>query len=128
MSTEQERTPAWVMPIAESGIVAETLGARYRSAYAAARFLRALGSIIRWVAIVLAIVFLIGGFASLGESGSDEAFTTILFAAILTGFCGFCTGVLVSASSHLIKATADTAINTSPLLKAETKERLLTAD
>ena len=113
------------MPIAESGIVAETLGARYRSAYAAARFLRALGSIIRWVAIVLAIVFLIGGFASLGESGSDEAFTTILFAAILTGFC---TGVLVSASSHLIKATADTAINTSPLLKAETKERLLTAD
>ena len=112
----------------ESSIATETLSARYRSAYAAARFLRALGSIIRWVAIILAILFLIGGFASLGGSGSDEAFTAVLFAAILTGFCGFCTGVLVSALSHPIKASADVAINTSPLLSVETKERLVTAD
>jgi len=115
-------------PIVESSVTAETLGARYRGAYAAARFVRALGGWIRGIAIVLAVLFLIGGFASLGDQGSDEAFTTILFAAILTGFCGFCTGVLVSASSHLIKASADTAINTSPLLKAETKEGLLTSD
>lgn len=114
--------------IVESSVTAETLGTRYRGAYAAAKFVRALGGWIRGTAIVLAVLLLIGGFASLGNQGSDVAFTTVLFAAILTGFCGFCTGVLVSASSHLIKASADTAINTSPLLNAETKERLLTAD
>jgi hypothetical protein len=115
-------------PIVESSVTAETLGARYRGAYAAAKFLRALGSIIRWVAVILSILFLVGGFASLGESGSDEAFTAVLFAAILTGFCGFCMGVFVSALSHPIKASADTAINTSPLLSTETKERLLNSD
>jgi hypothetical protein len=110
----------------ESSIAAEVLGARYRGAYAAAKAIRLLGVLIRVAAIVLAVLFLIGGFASLGDHGSDEAFTTVLFAGIFTGFCGFCTGVLVSALSHPIKTSADTAINTSPLLSAETKERLLT--
>jgi len=101
----------------ESSIAAEVLSARYRRAYAAAKSARTLGIVIRVAAIILGILFLIGGSASLVEqNGSDAAFTTVLFAALLTGFCGFCTGVLVSALSHPIKASADTAINTSPLL------------
>ncbi len=113
---------------AESSIAAEVLSARYRRAYAAAKAARTLGLIIRWVAVALAILLLFGGFAGVGVYGPDWAVIAVLFSSILTGFCGFCTGVLVSALSHPIKASADTAINTSPLLSAETKERLLTAD
>ena len=112
----------------ESSIATEVLSARYRRAYAAAKMARILGLIIRWVAVALAILLLFGGFAGVGVYGPDWAIIAVLFSSILTGFCGFCMGVLVSALSHPIKASADTAINTSPLLSAETKERILTAD
>lgn len=87
--------------IDESSVTAETLGTRYRRAHAAAKSIRTLGTVIKVAAIVLAVLLLVGGFASLGEHGSDAAFTTVLFAAVLTGFCGFVAGVLVSALSHL---------------------------
>jgi hypothetical protein len=93
--------------IVESSATVEMLSTRYRSAYSAAKAIRALGMLIRVAAIVLAVLML---------------------AAIITGFCGFCTGLLVSALSHQIKSSADTAINTSPLLSVETKDRLLAAD
>ena len=114
--------------IVESSVTVEMLSTRYRSAYSAAKAIRALGMLIRVAAIVLAVLMLFGGFASLGEHGSDEGFITVIFAAIITGFCGFCMGLLVSALSHQIKSSADTAINTSPLLSVETKDRLLAAD
>ncbi len=100
------------------------LSARYTDAYLVARTLDGLGQAIKVVGIILAALIAFAGFAAASKLGGGLGFAAFLL-GVVTGVPLFVLGVLVSAQGQILKATIDTAVNSSPLLSHDEIRQLL---
>jgi hypothetical protein len=129
--------------VASSGLHSRSpFVARYLDLYRTARLLVGLGTTVKGIGIVAAIViflfWLIVGFVALSQSPASSPFgpspatesaaqTVTFFVCIvigaifgaLVGGLFFLLGVLISAQGQLLKAHADSAVHTSPFLSDE---------
>lgn len=107
-----------------------SLTKRYKDAYLVARATNGFGGMIKAIGIVIAILLVIGGFILLllneGRLGVGMALglAAIIF-GIIAGIWFYIVGVLVSAQGQILKASLDTAVNTSPVLAPEHKARIM---
>jgi hypothetical protein len=104
-----------------------SLISRYDDAYLVAHTVDAAGRTVKVVGLVVAALIALGGFAVVSKL--DVAFG-FGFAGLLVGALAalpfYALGVLVSAQAQILKATLDTAVNTSPLLSRDEIRQILT--
>jgi len=89
---------------------------RYDDAYLTARTLNGAGQIVKVVGFVLAGLIALSGFAVAGKGGGTGFVFSGLLLGALIGLLCYAFGVLVASQGQILKATLDTAINSSPLL------------
>jgi len=99
---------------------------RYANSYLVARTITAFGAIVKFIA------FIIGGGIILVSviTGGQSAQYLIggILAAAIVGIPIYVLGVLVSAQGQILKATLDTAVNTSPLLTKDEMRQIMSLD
>ncbi len=93
---------------------------RYSNAYLIARAIVGFGSAIKIVGVVLGVLIFL---ASLLASG-QYFLVGLLFGAVI-GTLFFLLGIFVSAQGEILKATLDTAVNTSPFLTNDHRARIM---
>jgi hypothetical protein len=93
---------------------------RYKDAYLTANSITSFGATIKIIALVIAGFIVLIGFTNQNALG----LYSILFAV---GICIpiYILGILVSAQGQILKATLDTAVNTSQFLKKEEMRRIM---
>lgn len=93
---------------------------RYRDAYLVAKATGAIGLVIKNLGLALGALIVIVALAIAASDGAQFALIGI-FAGIAVAIPVYILGILVSAQAQILKATLDTAVNTSPLLSNEDK-------
>lgn len=102
---------------------------RYSDAYAVAGVVVGFGDIIKIVGVVAGVVIFIAIF--IGSLGADFRSSSIggliggLVLGSATGFLFYLLGVIVAALGQILRATLDTAVNTSPFLSDDQKEAMI---
>lgn len=129
------RTGAWAQSLYLSGPVSTASTAqmsierRYSSAYAVSRAVLAFGTVVKIAAGVTAGVAILLGLAAGAVSGGDSLTVVagLAFAAfgVAAGVTTFILGILVSAQAQILRATLDTAVNSSPLLDPDEVRRIM---
>jgi hypothetical protein len=108
--------------------VTTTLEARYLDAYRVAGAINGIGTAIKAISIVLALIVGVGSLASLtssdGFSGGASGVSGLV-AAVVIGLSGFVLGVLVSAQGQILLATLDNTVCNSPFLTTPEKADIL---
>jgi len=97
---------------------------RYDDAYLVARTANGAGQIIKVGGLAVAAVVAIGGFALGSKVGPAFGFVAVLL-GVLVALPFYAMGVLVSAQGQILRATLDTAVNSSPLLTQDEVRRIL---
>ena len=97
---------------------------RYDDAYRVARTVDGAGQVIKVVGFAAAAVVAIGGFVLASKIGAALGLGAIALGGLIA-LPFYALGVLVSAQGQILKATLDTAVNTSPLLTHEEVHRIL---
>ncbi len=97
---------------------------RYDEAYLVARTFNGAGQVIKVVGFAAAAVVAIGGFILASKVGSALGLGAIVL-GVLVALPFYALGILVSAQGQILKATLDTAVNTSPLLTQDEVRRIL---
>lgn len=97
---------------------------RYQDAYRVAAAIITTGSIIKVIGAVLGLGL---GFVAFAQVEKGFKLGTILWfaGAVITWLGFYLWGVMVSAQGQLIRATLDSAVNTSPFLEREDKARAM---
>lgn len=104
---------------------------RYRDAYSLARVTTDFGSAIKILGIIIAVVIVIFGVVgseSAGRTARDVSGAMILASLLVGAIVGlsfYFVGVLVSAQGQILKATLDSAVNTSPFLSSENRAKIM---
>ena len=114
---------------------------RYTDAYLIANVIISIGSLIKTVGIVFAVLifltsFGLGAYATGNNGGSNgnqnglaTGFLLILFGgaifACIVGFIYYVIGVIVSANGQVLKATLDNTVGNSPFLTSNLKARIM---
>ncbi|HKE32517.1 MAG TPA: hypothetical protein VKD65_12390 [Candidatus Angelobacter sp.] len=106
---------------------------RYRDGYRAANFTTGIGTAIKILGAVLGVVVAaLGILASLEIIGSSRVDSVFAFISVLSGIFTFGTffiaGVIVSALGHQLKASLDSAVNSSPFLDVPAKARAMSLE
>ncbi len=101
---------------------------RYTQGYRAAGWLVGLGSLLRAVGWILAVVWgLVAAVALASQGGMFGSNKTIGIAAVVCGLACWSTfyiwGTIVSANGQMLQASLDSAVNTSPFMTAAEKAR-----
>lgn len=102
---------------------------RYTDAYRVADAIVGIGSVLKWIGGIgagILIVFAIANTASKTTPQIVQPEVGIGVAVFLGGLWWavfFVSGVLVSAQGQILRATLDTAVNTTPLSTSEPKDR-----
>lgn len=91
--------------------IAEALTRRYTDAYIAARWLIGIGGIVKFVAVVVSILFVVFGFVIANALGTAGLIVGALGLAI--GIPIFVLGIQIAGQGQTHLATLDTAVNTS---------------
>jgi hypothetical protein len=104
----------------------QKLMSRYADSYLVARTITAFGAIVKFIA------FIIGGGIILvsiiiGSQSTPYILGGILL-AVIVGFPVYVLGVLVAAQGQILKATLDTAVNSSPLLTKDEMRQIMSLD
>src|SRR6185437_123850 len=106
-----------------------SLTKRYRDSYRVAGFIAGVGEFFKIGGIILAALIGIGTLTLVGQTRGDHQQIAILMMGIVTaGFVGgvlFLLGVLVAAQGQLLKASLDTAVNTSPFLTNQDRAKMM---
>jgi uncharacterized OB-fold protein len=102
---------------------------RYRDAYLAARVIVSFGRIIKVSGAAIGILLVIIGFMFIGEGRAVDAtfamgFVSIVF-GVIAGALFYIVGVLVSAQGQILKASLDSAVNSSPFLTNEHRAKIM---
>jgi len=102
---------------------------RYKDAYRVGGFIVGAGEFFKTVGIVLAVLIGVGALIVAGKTQDGQQQTAILLSgSVVAGFAGgmlFLFGILVAAQGQLLKATLDTAVNTSPFLTNDDRARMM---
>lgn len=97
---------------------------RYKDAYRIARTVTGFGETVKVLAVVLGVVVAAIGFAA----GSDDFKVGGIALGVVIGLPIFILGILVSAQGQILKATLDSAVNSSPLLTKDEIRQILSLD
>jgi hypothetical protein len=101
----------------------QSLSKRYSNAYRVSGFFTFAGGFTQVAGFIVAILLLAGGFAAYN---SNQAIAIAAAgAAIPLGVGSFVTGMLISAQGQMLRASIDTAINTSPFLTVEQRAQIM---
>jgi len=111
--------PSSAQPPVSSG----SLTRRYRDAYLTARSITAVGATVKVLAFVVGGLVALVGLAA-GSQSTQFAIGGIILGVILA-FPFYVLGVLVSAQGQILKATLDTAVNSSPLLTKDEMRQMM---
>lgn len=103
---------------------------RYTDAYRSAKLMVLAGNTVKIIGAVLAFLSLVGGGSLSGGRGPYQEIVAIggiaaivlglLFAALI-----FIIGILISGQGQTLKATLDSAVNSSPFLTNEQRARIM---
>lgn len=99
---------------------------RYRDAYVVGRTINGVGGVIKAIGIAAGLIIVLGSLGAASKGGSG-----VLFAIIgITGGGVIATalyilGTLASAQGQILKATLDTAVNSSPFLSDQDRARIM---
>ncbi|MDC0275073.1 hypothetical protein OAK76_02490 [Akkermansiaceae bacterium] len=88
---------------------------RYKDAYVTAEAIDGIGSAIKVLGIVVGVIIVLVGMV-LASQGGAFLFLASLVSGAVTAIPIYVLGILVSAQGQVLKATLDTAVNTSPFL------------
>lgn len=129
---KRERPPRaqTVASARDSVILGTPLGKRYGDAYTVARTIIALGSTVKIIAYVIGGMLALSGVGIwLSGSSTVAGVGQGAFAlGLIVGVMIFILGVLVTAVGQILRATLDTAVNTSPLLEKNDVAKIMSVD
>ena len=101
---------------------------RYRDGYLVARATTGLGALMKGIGGVLALLIGLGTLVAAGQAPSYSQFFVVLvgvFWAAVVGILFYLLGVLIAAQGQILKATLDSAVNSSPFLGGEEKAKVM---
>jgi hypothetical protein len=102
---------------------------RYKDAYTVARVTNAFGGVIKATGIIIGGLLALIGFMVASSSGPRDPVSILGIAGIVVGIIAgalfFIIGVLVSAQGQILKASLDSAVNTSPFLMKEHRAQIM---
>ena len=99
---------------------------RYTDAYLVARTITAVGATVKVIAFVIAGGIALIGFIA-GSQSTQYAIGGIILGAIVATPI-YVLGILVAAQGQILKATLDTAVNSSPLLTKDEMRQIMSLD
>ena len=99
---------------------------RYTDAYLVARTITGVGATVKVIAFVIAGGIALIGFVAGSQSAQYAIGGIILGAIIATPI--YVLGILVAAQGQILKATLDTAVNSSPLLTKDEMRQIMSLD
>jgi hypothetical protein len=114
--------------IAGSSQISELMK-RYKDGYLVARATNGFGRVIKAVGTIIGVLIALIGLMAQGEGARDATsriigLVTIVF-GIFAGTLLYIIGVLVSAQGQILKASLDSAVNSSPFLTNEYKAEIM---
>ena len=95
------------------------LTVRYRDAYAVASTIMGFGGVVKAIGVLLAGIVVLASLATSNDLGGGRAVLGGLLLGAWIGGIIYLLGILTSAQGQILRATLDTAVNTSPLLDHE---------
>src|SRR5262249_33718648 len=102
---------------------------RYKDAYIVARVTNTFGAVIKATGIIIGGMLALIGFLVASSSGPRDPLSISGIAGIVVGIIAgamfFIIGVLVSAQGQILKASLDSAVNTSPFLLKEHRAEIM---
>lgn len=101
------------------------LKSRYTDAYLVAQTVNGTGQTVKFVGFLFAALITLVGLVAASRMGAAAGFAG-LFLGILVALPFYALGVLVSAQGQILKATLDTAVNTSPVFSQDEIRHILT--
>ena len=113
-------TPSTASPNGQS---VQTLIVRYKDAYTIARAINGLGRLLEFTGVAVALI----GAAIWYQlvSSNPRALPILFLAAAVVVLVFYVLGHLMRAYAQLLKATLDSAVNTSPLLDNEQRAKMM---
>lgn len=106
-----------------------SLTKRYIDAYLVARAVTGFGSMIKVMGIVIAILLVLIGFVVASQSGPRDPISYLgimgIVVGVISGALFYIIGVLVSAQGQILKASLDSAVNSSPFLTNEHRAKIM---
>ena len=119
MSPEEEKEITRIKKVAK----------RYFDAYRVAKTIDGFGSIIKAIGIIFALLLVLIGVFAYSQSRGESVVVAVSILSIILGISigglFFVVGVLVSAQGQVLKASLDTAVNTSPFLLSDEKATVM---
>jgi heme/copper-type cytochrome/quinol oxidase subunit 4 len=114
---------------AKSSSEVASLMKRYTDAYLVARATNGFGILIKVIGIVIGILLALIGFMVASQSGPRDPMSILgiigIAFGVFTGALFYIIGVLVSAQGQILKASLDSAVNTSPFLTNEDRAKVM---
>jgi hypothetical protein len=110
------------------GAEVKALMSRYWDAYITARVTDGFGDIIKVIGVVLAVLIALVTVLVAGQIGGGASFVSMLIGLLFAAFVGlqfYLLGVLVSAQGQILKASLDSAVNSSPFLNNEHRAKIM---
>ena len=102
---------------------------RYKDAYTVASATNAFGGVIKVTGIIIGGLLALIGLKVAGSGGPRDPMSVLgiawIVAGIISGALFFLIGVLVSAQGQILKASLDSAVNTSPFLMKEHRAEIM---
>ena len=107
----------------------QVMMARYKDAYLQARAINGIGGTFKGIGIFLAFLLIIVGLivTSKGRQG-DAVFAVgvvLIGTGVIAGIFLYLIGIVVSAQGQILKATLDSAVNSSPFLTNENRAKIM---
>ena len=104
---------------------------RYSDAYAVARTVVGLANTVKILGAVIGVLVALTGLIAAGQAGSGigaaAAFSGMVSGASI-GLSMYALGVLLAAVGQILRATLDTAVNTSPMLTQDEVRAIVSAN
>lgn len=106
---------------------ARSLEQRYHDGYRVASGIVLMGTVVKFLSLTIGAIIIIIAAVDANSGailGNFEVWGGII-AGVVVALSGFAIGVLISAQGHIMQSMIDTAVNTSPLIDAAEKARLI---
>ena len=106
-----------------------TLIKRYQDAYVVARVTNGFGRMIKAIGIIIGGLLAVGGFMIASNGGPGDPMSVLgivgVVGGVIVGALFYVIGVLVSAQGQILKASLDSAVNSSPFLTNQHKAKIM---
>jgi hypothetical protein len=106
-----------------------SLAKRYSDAYLVSSVTDGFGKLIKGIGLLLGGILVLAGFGLISQGRLGDATVALgvltLALGVISGLWFYMVGVLVSANAQVLKASLDSAVNTSPFLTNEHRAKIM---